>query len=46
VTTELKTVADLNKLLASTDKSTTITLQIRRGESNIFATIRGEIGGG
>ncbi|MFM9888648.1 MAG: DegQ family serine endoprotease [Burkholderiales bacterium] len=46
VTTELKTVADLNKLLASTDKSTTITLQIRRGESNIFATIRGETGGG
>jgi serine protease Do len=46
VTTELKTVADLNKLLTATDKATTITLQIRRGESNIFATIRGETGGG
>jgi serine protease Do len=46
VTSELKTVADLNKLLAATDKSVTITLQIRRGESNIFATIRGETGGG
>ncbi len=46
VTTELKTVADLNRLLTATDKATTITLQIRRGESNIFATIRGETGGG
>jgi hypothetical protein len=33
-------------VLASLDKGTTITLQIRRGEANIFATIRGETSGG
>ena len=41
-TSELKTVDQMNKLLAGIDKATTITLQLRRGESNVFATIRGE----
>jgi serine protease Do len=41
-TTELKSVEQFNKLLASLDKTTTMTLQIRRGDSNVFATIRGE----
>jgi len=41
-TTELKTVDQFNKLLASMDKTTTMTLQIRRGDTNVFATIRGE----
>ena len=45
-TTELRSVDQLNKLLATIDKGTTVTLQIRRGESNVFATIRGESGGG
>jgi serine protease Do len=45
-TTELKSAKQFNDLLASLDKGTTLTLQIRRGESNIFATIRGETAGG
>ncbi|HSD44186.1 MAG TPA: DegQ family serine endoprotease [Burkholderiales bacterium] len=45
-TTELKSAKQFNDLLASLDKGTTLTLQIRRGEANIFATIRGETAGG
>jgi serine protease Do len=45
-TTPLTSVDQFNKLLASIDKATTVTLQIRRGEANVFATIRGEGGGG
>jgi serine protease Do len=45
-TTELKSAKQFNDLLASIDKGTTLTLQIRRGEANIFATIRGETAGG
>jgi serine protease Do len=41
-TTELKSVEQLNKLLAAIDKATTVTLQVRRGESNLFVTVRGE----
>lgn len=40
--TEIRSAEQLNKLLASMDKSATVTLQIRRGESTIFATVRGE----
>ncbi len=40
--TEIRSADQLNKLLASMDKATTVTLQIRRGESTIFATVRGE----
>jgi serine protease Do len=45
-TTELKSAKQFNDLLASLDKGTTLTLQIRRGEANIFATVRGETAGG
>jgi serine protease Do len=45
-TTELKNAAQFNKLLAELDKSTTLTLRIKRGEANVFATIRGETAGG
>jgi serine protease Do len=46
VTTELKSAKQFNDLVAGLDKGTTLTLQIRRGEANIFATIRGETSGG
>ncbi len=42
VTTELTSAEQFNALLAKLDKTTTITLQIRRGEFNVFATIKGE----
>jgi len=45
-TTELKSAKQFNDLLGTLDKGTTMTLQIRRGEANIFATIRGETSGG
>jgi serine protease Do len=45
-TTELKSADQFNKLLAQIDKSTTLTLRIRRGDNNIFATVRGETAGG
>jgi serine protease Do len=45
-TTELKSAKQFNDLVAGLDKGTTLTLQIRRGEANIFATIRGETTGG
>jgi serine protease Do len=39
--TELKSVEQLNKLLAGLDKSSVITLQVRRGEATAFVTISG-----
>ena len=39
--TELRTVEQLNRLLANLDKSAVITLQVRRGESTAFVTISG-----
>jgi serine protease Do len=45
VTTELTSAEQFNKLLAQLDKGTTLTLQIRRGESNLFATIKGDPSG-
>jgi serine protease Do len=39
--TELRSVEQFNKLLAGLDKSSVITLQIRRGESTAFVTISG-----
>jgi serine protease Do len=41
-TTEIRNVEQLDKLLASLDKTTTITMQVRRGESSLFVTFRGE----
>ncbi|MEW6689624.1 MAG: DegQ family serine endoprotease [Pseudomonadota bacterium] len=39
--TELKSVEQLNKLLAGLDKNAVITLQVRRGESTAFVTVSG-----
>jgi serine protease Do len=39
--TELKSVEQFNKLLASLDKSAVITLQVKRGESTAFVTVSG-----
>jgi len=39
--TELKSVEQLNRLLAGLDKSSVITLQVRRGEATAFVTISG-----
>ena len=41
--TELKSVEQFNKLLASLDKSAVITLQVKRGESTAFVTVSGEL---
>jgi serine protease Do len=38
---ELKSVEQLNKLLAGLDKTAVITLQVRRGETTAFVTISG-----
>jgi serine protease Do len=40
VTTELKTVEQMTRLLAGFDKSTVLTLQIRRGEASVFSSLR------
>ncbi|HUK04821.1 MAG TPA: DegQ family serine endoprotease [Burkholderiales bacterium] len=39
--TEIKSVEQLNRLLASLDKSAVFTLQIRRGDSMAFVTVNG-----
>jgi serine protease Do len=39
--TELKSVDQFNKLLASLDKSAVITLQVKRGETTAFVTVSG-----
>ena len=39
--TEIKSVEQLNKLLAGLDKSSVLTLQVRRGESMAFVTVNG-----
>ncbi len=41
-TTELKSADQLNKLLVQLERNTTMTLHVRRGESNLFVTVRGE----
>jgi serine protease Do len=41
-TTELKSADQFNKMLSQIDRSQTITLHVRRGESNLFVPIRGE----
>ena len=45
-TTDLRSIDQLTKVLAEIDRGTTLTLRIKRGESNLFATIRGENAGG
>jgi len=39
--TELKSVEQLNKILAGLDKNSVITLQVRRGDSMAFVTVNG-----
>jgi serine protease Do len=39
--TELRSVDQLNKLLAGLDKNAVITLQVRRGEATAFVTVNG-----
>ena len=45
VTTEIAGAEQFNRLLGQLDKATTLTLQIRRGESTVFATIKGDASG-
>lgn len=41
LTTELKSVDQFNKLLGQIDKSATLTLLVRRGDSQLFITLKG-----
>jgi serine protease Do len=41
-TTEVKSAEQFNKVLAQLEPSTVLTLHVRRGESNLFVTVRGE----
>ena len=41
-TTDISSADQLNKLLAQIDRNSILTLHVRRGESNLFVTIRGE----
>jgi serine protease Do len=45
-TTEVKSSEQFNRFLAQLERSTTLTLHIRRGESNLFVTVKGESGPG
>jgi len=41
-TSEVKSAAQFNKLLAKLERNATLTLHVRRGESNVFVTVKGE----
>ena len=41
-TTEVKSAEQFNKALAGIDKAATLTLQVRRGDANVFVTVKGE----
>ncbi len=41
-TTDIVSAEQLSKLLLQIDRNATLTLHVRRGESNLFVTIRGE----
>ena len=45
-TTEVRSADQFNKVLAQLDPGTTLTLHVRRGESNLFVTVRGESASG
>src|SRR5581483_8822463 len=45
-TTELRSVDQFNKLVAQIDRNTALTLHVRRGESNLFVTIKGDSAAG
>jgi serine protease Do len=41
-TTDVKSTEQFNKVLAQLDPGMTLTLHVRRGESNLFVTVKGE----
>jgi serine protease Do len=41
-TAELKSAEQFNKLVAQIDRNTALTLHVRRGESNLFVTVKGD----
>src|SRR5712692_9967747 len=41
-TTEVRSTEQFNKLLGQLERNTTLTLHVRRGESNLFVTVKGE----
>jgi serine protease Do len=45
-TTDVKSIDQFNKVLAQLDSGTTLTLHVRRGESNLFVTVKGEVAPG
>ena len=45
-TTELKSADQFNRLLAQIDRNTALTLHVRRGESNLFVTVKGDSAAG
>lgn len=42
-TTQISSAEQMNTLLGQLDRNTSLTLHVRRGESNLFVTIRGEV---
>ena len=45
-TSDVKSAEQFNKLLVQLDPGTTLTLHVRRGESNLFVTVKGEVSPG
>jgi serine protease Do len=45
-TTDVKSTEQFNKMLGQLDPGTTLTLHVRRGESNLFVTVKGEASSG
>ncbi len=45
-TTEVKSAEQFNKLVSQLERGATLTLHVRRGESTLFVTVRGETGRG
>jgi serine protease Do len=45
-TTELRSAEQFNKLLSQIDRNTAMTLHVRRGESNLFVTVKGDSAAG
>jgi len=41
-TAEVKSMEQFNKLLAQLERNATLTLHVRRGENNLFVTVKGE----
>ncbi len=45
-TTELRSADQFNRLLSQIDRNSALTLHVRRGESNLFVTVKGESAAG